>query len=166
MKLLRLINATALNSGLRLDNVDRTHPVLASGKRVLQKIIKMLTGIQEWRLPEGLVLERRRQRNLVLLLVVVASVVASVRLFVGQQRAHREDARLLSRRLVVALVGLLRRAGHLNVVVNVDVIVVVLIDLVVVDGVVVVVASVFVVGSVVLATLVYRRRVVRLRSPW
>ena len=28
-----LLNCTALNSGLRIDKVDKTHPVLASGKK-------------------------------------------------------------------------------------------------------------------------------------
>ena len=39
LKLLRVINSTALNSGQRLDNVDPTHLVLASGKLVLQKVV-------------------------------------------------------------------------------------------------------------------------------
>ena len=119
----------------------------------------MLTGIKERWFPEGLVLERRRQSDLVFLLVVAESVVASIRLFVGQQRADREDARLLPGRLVLALVRLLGRVRHLNVVVDIDVIVVVFVDVIFVDGVVVVIAAFFVVGCVVLATLVYRRSV-------
>ena len=43
-KLLWLINGTAWNSGQRLDNVDRTHLVLASGNLVLQKrLMKIFT---------------------------------------------------------------------------------------------------------------------------
>ena len=41
-KLLGLINDTAWNSGQRIDNVDQTHLVQASGKLVLQKNSKQL----------------------------------------------------------------------------------------------------------------------------
>ena len=50
LMLLRFIGGIALNSGQRLDNVNRAHLVLASGKLVLQKVQKQ----KHWRESIGL----------------------------------------------------------------------------------------------------------------
>ena len=49
--LLIFIDGTAKNSGQRLDNVNRTHPVLASGKLELQKILDPMDLLHA--LPKG-----------------------------------------------------------------------------------------------------------------
>ena len=46
LMLLRLIDGTAYNSGQRLDNVDRTHLVLVSGKLGLQKYLSKMAKFQ------------------------------------------------------------------------------------------------------------------------
>ena len=54
LMLLKFIGGTAKNSGQKLDNVNRTHVVLASGKLALQKASKRSPSSRVTRLVEAI----------------------------------------------------------------------------------------------------------------